>query len=101
MFLKSCSAQKHLGLTLSLDTNWDPQEKWDGQIQTALAYADLFFPNANEAILISGCEELEPAIDWLVKRVPVVAVKLGASGALVASGQEQGACAGRSGAKPG
>ena len=33
---------KKMGLSTSLDTNWDPQEKWD--VSSMLPYCDVFFP---------------------------------------------------------
>ncbi|HEX7021713.1 MAG TPA: carbohydrate kinase family protein, partial [Trueperaceae bacterium] len=37
-----------LGLTRSLDTNWDPTGRWEGGLDEALSACDLFFPNAEE-----------------------------------------------------
>ncbi|HAJ34465.1 MAG TPA: carbohydrate kinase, partial [Chloroflexi bacterium] len=36
------------GLTVSLDTNYDPTEQWDGGIDAALANVDIFLPNETE-----------------------------------------------------
>jgi sugar/nucleoside kinase (ribokinase family) len=36
---------KKSGLTTSLDTNWDPAEKWNGRLHEALAHTDIFLPN--------------------------------------------------------
>jgi len=70
------------GLTVSLDTGWDPDERWDGGLREALAQADIFMPNAVEARAISGQAEVEAALAALAARVPVVAIKLGAEGAI-------------------
>ena len=35
-------------LTTSLDTNWDPEEKWVG-VHGLLSQVDVFLPNENEA----------------------------------------------------
>ena len=32
------------GLSVSLDTNYDPTEQWAGQIDATLAHVDLFCP---------------------------------------------------------
>jgi sugar/nucleoside kinase (ribokinase family) len=78
-----------LGLTISLDTNWDPQETWDGGLAESLAQADLFLPNEQEARAITGQPTVEHALDSLLRRVPTVAVKLGERGALVGRGAER------------
>ena len=76
---------KGFGLTASLDTNWDPAEQWllpDG----ILSHIDIILPNYNEALLLSGCPDIDGAVRLLAAEVPVVAVKMGADGALAESG---------------
>lgn len=80
---------KALGLTVSLDTNWDPAATWDGGLQAALGHADLFFPNEQEARAITGVADLQGALAALLQRVPTVAVKLGERGVLVGHGEER------------
>ena len=41
-----------LGLTISLDSNWDPEGRWEGGLAEALALSDLFLPNEQEALAI-------------------------------------------------
>lgn len=74
---------KEHGATISLDTNWDPEEKWDSGIKDILQYVDIFFPNENEAAAITKEENGEKAIEELKKIVPIVAVKKGRYGAIV------------------
>jgi sugar/nucleoside kinase (ribokinase family) len=50
------------------------------------AGATLLLPNEGEARLLTGCRDAEDAARALAARYPVVAVKLGADGALWASG---------------
>ena len=79
---------KHLGLTTSLDTNWDPRESWSGLSET-LQYTDVLLPNEQEALHLTGQERLEPTLAILAKHVPTLAVKLGAEGAVARrEGQE-------------
>jgi len=78
---------KKSGLTVSLDTNWDPEEKWDLP-DDLLSCVDIVFPNENEAMLLTGADDLSEAIRRLNKKVPVVAVKLGAAGAVAAKDGE-------------
>jgi sugar/nucleoside kinase (ribokinase family) len=72
------------GLTTSLDPGWDPAGEWDTALADALDATDVFFPNAAEACRIAGAEDPEAALDALAARVPTVAVKLGADGAIAA-----------------
>lgn len=74
---------KRLGLTTSLDCNYDPAEKWDSNIRKVLPYVDIFFPNEQEASLLTGCKRPEDAARELGKLARTVAVKLGARGVLV------------------
>ena len=69
------------GVPISLDTNWDPSEVWDGGIMEVLPYVDIFFPNENEAMFIAKRDCVEEAMDVLTKIVPVVALKQGNRGA--------------------
>jgi len=72
------------GLTLSLDTNDDPEDLWDGGLDELLDIVDIFLPNEQEACRISGKSDAESAIEALARRVPLVAVKCGKRGAFVA-----------------
>jgi len=76
---------KQLGLTTSLDCNYDPAEKWDSQIRKVLRHVDLFFPNEQEAGMLTGCKKAEDAAKALGELARTVAVKLGERGVLVYS----------------
>ena len=41
------------GLTTSLDTQWDPQEKWDLDLQNILPFVDVFFPNQADLLALT------------------------------------------------
>jgi sugar/nucleoside kinase (ribokinase family) len=77
------------GLTISLDTNDDPDDLWQGGLIDALHYVDVFLPNAREARKIAGTEDAQAALAFLAKRVPLVVIKTGSEGALAQRGQEQ------------
>lgn len=79
---------KSSGLTISLDTNDDPQDRWEG-LWELLRMVDVFLPNEREARRISGCDDVETAMERLAGVVPVVAVKLGANGAMAQRGKER------------
>ena len=75
------------GLTTSLDTNWDPSCKWHGFDQL-LRLTDIFLPNENEALTLSGASTLEAALPILSQKSRVVAVKCGRRGALARQGKK-------------
>jgi sugar/nucleoside kinase (ribokinase family) len=77
------------GLTISLDTNDDPEGRWEGGLMDVLRYVDVFLPNAREARLVAGSDDLETAVARLAERVPLVVVKLGEEGALAQRGKER------------
>ena len=74
---------KSSGLSLSLDTNDDPEDGWGAPLDELLGIVDIFLPNEDEACRITGKSDAESAIDALAKRVPLVAIKCGKRGSLV------------------
>jgi sugar/nucleoside kinase (ribokinase family) len=80
---------KQSGLTISLDTNDDPADKWQGGLLDVLRHVDVFLPNEREAMKVAGTEDLETAIEKLAKLVPLLVVKLGRQGALAQRGNER------------
>jgi sugar/nucleoside kinase (ribokinase family) len=79
---------KSFGATVSVDTNWDPDETWGADVLRLLETADVFLPNENEAMLISGEKNAEDAMLKLGKHVPLVAVKMGKDGAMAYDGKQ-------------
>jgi sugar/nucleoside kinase (ribokinase family) len=77
---------KQRGMTISLDTNDDPEDRWDGVLRELLPYVDLLLPNDTEIRRIARRNSVEEALDALSGTVPLIAVKLGRSGALVQQG---------------
>lgn len=84
------AAARARGITTSFDTNWDPTERWDGGVAEMLRSCDVFFPNAAEARQIARRDDVEMAARELARigaitrsdGGPIVAVKLGAEGAI-------------------
>ncbi len=72
---------RSLGLTTSLDTNYDPSEAWIG-FDELLSVTNVFLPNEKEARSLSGESNIDLAADKLKSRVETLAIKLGADGAL-------------------
>jgi len=80
------SAARAAGATTSLDTNWDPEERWrDERLSAAIAQTDLLLPNEAEALALHGASvsSVASAAVGLMALGPQVAVKLGARGVLV------------------
>jgi len=80
---------KSKGLTISLDTNDDPYDRWEGNLHEVLRHVDVFLPNEREACKAAGTEDLEAAIRKLSDLVPLVVVKLGPKGALAQRGTDR------------
>jgi sugar/nucleoside kinase (ribokinase family) len=83
---------RRLGLTISLDPNWDPDERW--KVADVLPLVDLFMPNEQEARFITGQAELAGAVGALqAGGVSLLTVKRGAQGALADDGRHTYVCA--------
>jgi sugar/nucleoside kinase (ribokinase family) len=79
---------KAAGLTTSLDTNDDPDDRWTG-LDELFPYVDIFLPNQREACQIAGTDDVQDAIERLSHRVPTLVVKLGPQGALLRQGTHE------------
>lgn len=80
---------KSKGLTISLDTNDDPDDQWEGGLRDILRYVDVFLPNEREACKAAGSDDLEAAVNNLSALVPLVVIKLGRKGSLAQRGSER------------
>ena len=78
---------KRRGLTISIDTNYDPTERWEGNLREALQRVDVFLPNETELLAITHEDSIEAGLNRLAE-IPIVAVKLGARGAIARRGSE-------------
>lgn len=85
-YLEYIRRLKQNGATISLDTNWDPDEEWDSGIWDIIPLVDMIFPNENEARALTGESTAEKAIAMLCEYVPLVAVKKGKDGAVLHAG---------------
>lgn len=79
MFAKA----KSLGLTTSLDPQWDPSEKWEVNLGELLPTLDIFMPNRTEFQLLTGADSLEEGIEKIRRIAPDITliIKDGANGA--------------------
>lgn len=79
---------RSLGLTTSLDTNYDPSEQWRG-FDELLSVTNVFLPNEAEACSLTRVDTVDLAATDLAAQVETLAIKLGAQGALgVSQGQK-------------
>jgi sugar/nucleoside kinase (ribokinase family) len=86
--LKGLFARAHtLGLTTSLDPNWDPSGKWQ-PFDELFREVDVFLPNEIEALALTGVVSVEAAANDLCQKCGTVAFKLGAQGAMACRGKE-------------
>ncbi len=83
-------AVKAGGGTVSVDTNWDPAERWDGGLKALLPLVDVLMPNEKEAMAIAGTATVDAAVASLRETVPILVVKRGKQGATVhAKGEDR------------
>jgi len=73
---------KEAGLTTSFDPGWDPHEKWDKAIYQVLNHVDVFLPNEQEALKISGMHTIEDALVQLNEHASTVVITCGSRGAI-------------------
>jgi len=78
---------KARGCTTSLDTGYDPLERWDSTLWDTLRQTDIFLPNEVEAPAITGRPDPVSALESLAEVVPTVVVKLGGRGAVACQGE--------------
>jgi len=80
---------KSKGLTISIDTNDDPEDLWEGNLKDVLQYVDVFLPNEREACKAARTEDPQTAIRELSNLVPLLVVKMGRQGAIAQRGSER------------
>jgi sugar/nucleoside kinase (ribokinase family) len=83
---KLFSEMKRRGLTISLDTNDDPEGKWDGLLEKILPLVDLLFCTEEE---LARFTRAEAAAERISAIVPLLVVKQGARGATAHRGGRQ------------
>lgn len=73
---------RRAGASVALDTGFDPAQRWDSGVRELLAQVDVFLPNEVEAPAIAQVEGENEAMRVLRQTCPLVAMKLGAEGAM-------------------
>ncbi|MCW5964553.1 MAG: carbohydrate kinase family protein [Bryobacterales bacterium] len=78
------------GCSTSLDTNWDPNGLWMKTVAPCLPYLDFVFMNEDEARMITGLAEPEPAARVLLgEGVRTAVMKLGGRGCAIYTADEE------------
>jgi len=77
---------KSCGLSTSFDPQWDPAERWDLDLPAILPHVDVFLPNEQEVLYLTGKEQVHKALEELQPYSNRVVVKQGNKGALGMSG---------------
>lgn len=77
------------GLTVSLDPSWDDSLIRDPALLAHCAGVQVFLPNLEEALAITGQSNATAALELLAPHFPLVAIKLGREGAIVAAGGQR------------
>ena len=79
---------KEAGLSTSMDTNDDPDGRWEQDVLDVLPWVDVLFPNEYEACRLARIDEPMRALNFLAARVALVVMKRGEKGALARRGSE-------------
>ena len=80
---------KAAGLTTSLDTNDDPDDKWDKDVLEVLKYVEFFFSNERETKKLMRTDDLAQATNILAGLAKVVVVKRGPEAAICQAGDKR------------
>ncbi len=78
---------KNMGLTTSLDTQWDPTEKWDFNYKKILPFVDVFLPNEAELLNIAGTRDISGAVEKIDAYANNIVIKKGSRGAVLHTAQ--------------
>lgn len=82
------------GMSISVDPQWDPSERWELDLGELLSHTDLFLPNESELLNLCRSDSLEAAVRrtrTLLEQSggrEAVMVKRGAAGATVVTADE-------------
>jgi sugar/nucleoside kinase (ribokinase family) len=79
---------KQAGLSTSMDTNDDPDNRWERDVLDVLPWLDVLLPNEDEACRLAQVDDPMQALDFLAARVPLVVMKRGDKGAVARRGSE-------------
>ena len=81
--MKILALCKANGVTVSLDSQWDPTEQWDLDYKAVLPMLTVFMPNETELKFLTRSETLEEAIEKIRPYVNAAVIKCGSKGSLL------------------
>jgi sugar/nucleoside kinase (ribokinase family) len=70
-------------MTISLDTNDDPNNVWSAPLPEILPFIDILLPNESEFCRMAGISDLNGAIRFFAEKVATIVVKRGIQGVRV------------------
>jgi sugar/nucleoside kinase (ribokinase family) len=79
---------KEAGLSTSMDTNDDPDNRWDLDVLEALPWLDVLLPNEDEACRLARIDDPIRALNFLAARASLVVMKRGDKGAVARRGSQ-------------
>lgn len=75
---------KEMGKYTALDTAWDSKGRWMQVLEPCMKYIDLFMPSYEEAVQLSGKEDVEDIADvFLSMGVKTAVIKMGKDGCFI------------------
>lgn len=77
------SRARQMGLTVSVDPQWDPTGQWDLDWGKILPLVDVFLPNAAEITAITGKDDWRDALEALKGTSGTIVIKNGRQGAVL------------------
>ena len=78
--LELCKAN---GVTVSLDSQWDPTETWDLDYKAVLPMLTVFMPNETELKFLTRKETLEEALEAIRPYTNAAVIKCGSKGSIL------------------
>lgn len=79
---------REAGLSISMDTNCDPHQRWEDDIHDVLSMVDVLLVNEAEAKGLLHIDDVDIARAKLAERVQTIAIKRGAEGGIAQVGRE-------------
>lgn len=74
---------KDNGATLSMDVQFDPDETWVFDYKKILPLVDLFMPNEQELMCLTGKDTVEDAVAEIKPYINVAVIKMGTKGSIL------------------
>lgn len=74
---------KQNGVTVSLDSQWDPAEQWDLDYKQVLPLVTVFMPNETELKFLTRSETMEEAIEKIRPYTNAAVIKCGSKGSIL------------------